>query len=71
MKKNGPICYCPHCHQKLSEKWIKQQYKRFLGQGRPKTLRPCGFCGRIFGYREMRTHVPQCRKNPRRRGPKS
>ncbi len=34
------------------------------GPTNPKVLRPCPFCKKKFGAREMRTHKPVCPKKP-------
>jgi hypothetical protein len=34
--------------------------------GRPHTLRPCPFCGKQFGARELRAHKPRCTRNLKR-----
>jgi len=34
------------------------------GGGKPKTLRPCEFCGEQFGARDMQYHLPRCPKRP-------
>lgn len=31
----------------------------------PKKLRPCPYCSKEFGAREMRIHVPRCPKRRR------
>ena len=30
--------------------------------GRPVVAAPCPLCGGLYGARDMRAHVPQCRK---------
>jgi hypothetical protein len=30
--------------------------------GPPRVLRPCEWCGKEFGAREMRRHIPHCPK---------
>jgi len=37
------------------------------GGGRPKTLRPCEYCGQQYSAREMRKHKPLCPKRPNSR----
>ncbi|GGA79577.1 hypothetical protein GCM10011507_33520 [Edaphobacter acidisoli] len=27
---------------------------------KPKNLKPCPKCGKLFGVREMRIHIPRC-----------
>jgi hypothetical protein len=42
-----------------------REYMRRLRAGhtaRPKVLRPCPKCGRPFGARELRKHIPDCPK---------
>jgi hypothetical protein len=38
--------------------------RREKSAGKPKTLRPCEFCGQEFGAREMQYHLPRCIKRP-------
>jgi hypothetical protein len=37
------------------------------GPPKPKKLRPCEFCGKEFGGREMLHHLPRCIKRPNSR----
>ena len=32
--------------------------------GRPRVMRPCRFCRKRFGGRELRAHLPHCEKRP-------
>jgi len=47
---------------------LKREYMRRHNQRRaktpprPKVMRPCKFCRKKFGARDMRTHLPQCEK---------
>jgi len=34
------------------------------GGGKPKSLRPCEFCGEQHGARDMQRHLPRCPKRP-------
>jgi hypothetical protein len=58
---------CPHCHQGLSDDWMKAAHSRVAGRagGRPRRLRLCPFCRREFSTRELREHLPHCSGNPK------
>jgi hypothetical protein len=60
--------HCPHCDHVLSDEWIKAAHSRVAGRigGRPRVLRPCLFCKKKFGARELRGHIPRCDKAPGR-----
>jgi len=48
--------------------WPEVGRRRGLtGGGKPKKLRPCEFCGKEFGAREMLHHLPRCVKRPNSR----
>ena len=64
------IFTCPHCRRPLSTKFLRsavgQMYNRLrTPTGPPKVLRPCRFCSKKFGAREMREHLPRCPKKSR------
>lgn len=54
---------CPHCHKPISRSDAARALRSDKSH-RAKVLRPCKFCGRKFGAREMRKHVPECPKKP-------
>lgn len=64
---------CPHCKHELSDDWIKAAHSRVAGRrgGRPQVLRPCPYCREKFGARDLREHIPQCDKAPKRAATKS
>src|ERR1700722_13385155 len=64
------IFTCPHCRRPLSTKFLRsavgQMYNRLrTPTGPPKVLRPCGFCSKKFGPREMRENRPGWPKKSR------
>src|SRR5437763_12940514 len=44
--------------------WPEVGRRRGQSGGKPKTLRPCEFCGEEFGARDMQFHLPRCHKRP-------
>jgi hypothetical protein len=64
---------CPYCKHELSDDWIKAAHSRIAGRqgGRPRVLRPCPYCRKKFGARDLREHIPQCDKVPKRAASKS
>ena len=61
---------CPHCHHPLNPRFLRSVVARMNNRlrtpvGPPKVPRPCRYCQKEFGAREMRKHRPQCPKNPR------
>ena len=53
---------------KVPDEDLKREYMRRLNArrrrsgGRSLVNRPCQFCGKEFGAREMRVHIPQCKQ---------
>jgi hypothetical protein len=64
---------CPYCKHELSDDWIKAAHSRVAGRrgGRPRVLRPCPYCRKKFSARDLREHIPQCDKAPKRAASKS
>jgi hypothetical protein len=46
-----------------SREAIITAYSKLTGQGRPRKSTVCEWCGELFGAREMRAHLPSCKKN--------
>jgi hypothetical protein len=55
---------CPCCSCFLPDEWIKAAHSRVAGRsgGRPRVQRKCACCNKEFGSRELRRHLPGCRK---------
>jgi endogenous inhibitor of DNA gyrase (YacG/DUF329 family) len=53
---------CPHCHKRISASAIAKSI-RAKGGGRQPILRPCAKCGKLFGARALRKHIPLCTQN--------
>ena len=53
--------------------WIKAAHSRVAGRrgGRQRVLRPCPYCRKKFNARDLREHIPQCDKAPKRAASKS
>jgi hypothetical protein len=45
-----------------SREAIITAYSKLTGQGRPRKSTACQWCGEMFGAREMRAHLPTCKK---------
>jgi hypothetical protein len=60
---------CPHCKHELSDDWIKAAHSRVAGRrgGRPQVSRPCPYCKKEFGARDLREHMPRCDKALKRK----
>jgi hypothetical protein len=42
--------------------WSRRVALKRDGPPRAKVLRPCPYCSRNFGARELRLHIPTCQK---------
>src|ERR1051326_4576495 len=64
---------CPYCKHEISDDWIKAAHSRVAGRGggRPRVLRPCPYCRKKFGARDLRGHIPKCDRAPKRAVSKS
>jgi hypothetical protein len=63
---------CPHCRRPLPAKFLRSAAGKIYNRlrtptGPPKVLRPCPFCRKKLGAREMRLHMPRCPKRSSRR----
>ena len=48
----------------LTREYMRRHNAKHGGHGRrPKELRPCKFCGLEFGGRDLRRHIPQCKRD--------
>jgi hypothetical protein len=52
----------------LASEWGRRRSAKRTEPPTPKLLRACPHCGKPFGARDMRVHIPRCHKNKRRRG---
>ena len=50
---------------KVPDDALMEEVKKRNLVGRGKVDKPCRWCGRTFGARELREHVPACGLNPR------
>jgi hypothetical protein len=63
---------CPRCHSLLQEAFLRSAVGRMNNRlhtptGPRKVLRPCPFCNKKFGARDIRVHKPRCPKKPEKR----
>ena len=49
----------------LSSEWCRRANAKRAEPARKKVMRPCKHCGWLYGYRDLRAHLPVCEKNPR------
>lgn len=65
-----PELICPNCHTKIPVKAAKSfcgklsVWQRKHDKGPEKVMRPCPFCEKDFGARELRKHKPRCPRKP-------
>jgi len=63
---------CPNCGYLIPARMVVKAGGKLAAAlrarraGPPKLKRPCPHCGALKGCRDLRRHLPRCRKNPRR-----